>query len=122
MADQNKEAGGVVKVRVEGLDEALLFLKEAAQKLPGEADKVIEDEAEAIFAESQRIVPVDTGALQRSGSHDHKFLQSTIGYNTPYAAFVHDGTSLMEGRPYLAGPAEGRVPEIKRKLEEILKK
>jgi HK97 gp10 family phage protein len=104
------------------MNEALAYLKEAAQKLPQEADRVIEDEAEAIFALSQKIVPVDTGALQRSGSHEHEPLKSTIGYNTPYAAFVHDGTSKQEGQPYLRGPAEGRVPEIKRKLEEILKK
>jgi hypothetical protein len=116
------EEGGLVKVRVEGLDDALHFLQEAAQKLPDEADKIIEDEAEFIFAQSQREVPVDTGMLQRSGSHEHVRLKSTVGYNTPYAQFVHDGTSMVEGRPYLAGPAESRVPEIKRKLEEILKK
>lgn len=116
------EEGGEVKIYVEGLDKAVAYLKEAAMKLPKETDKIIEDEAEAIFFQSQLIVPVDTGTLQRSGTHDHSFLRSIIGYNTPYAAFVHDGTSRMEGQYYLSGPAQARLPTTKSKLEEILKK
>lgn len=77
-----------ITLRVEGLNEANARLKRLAQVLPDKTDRLIEDAGEMIFADSQRLVPVDTGMLQRSGSHIHKKMQSEVGYNTPYACLI----------------------------------
>jgi len=49
--------------------------------------------------------PFDTGALRRSitGSvtSDNKTITASIGSNMDYAAYVHEGTSRMQGRPFL---------------------
>lgn len=114
MADEGK-----ISIRVEGLDEAMRSLMDLAAKLPDEADKIIEDRAEEIFAVSQQIVPVDTGTLQRSGSHTHTKLKSEVGYNTPYAVFVHDGTSRQAPQPYLLGAVQIVLPKLVSDLEKL---
>lgn len=107
-------------VKVKGWDEELKpFLQELAQKLPEKADRVVEDGGEQIFGLSQQIVPVLTGRLQLSGSHNHTFLRSEIGYNTDYALFVEEGTSKMSPQPYLRPAVETYVPSIIEKLKEL---
>jgi len=88
------EAGNIT-IRVEGMDEAIAKLQTLAAILPSEIDRVIEDRAEEMFAVSQHLVPVDTGMLQRSGTHTHEFLRSEIGYNTPYACLIGGRQKVM---------------------------
>jgi len=78
-------------------------------------------ENEKIFALSQELVPVDKGTLQRSGVHKHEYLKSEVSYNTPYAGFVHDGTSKMEARPFLGQAVSAVLPELKKELKDIAK-
>lgn len=111
----------IISIRVEGLDAANAKLKALAAKLPAATDRLIEDGGEMIFADSQRLVPVDTGTLQRSGSHLHKPMLSEVGYNTPYAAFVHDGTSNQQAQPFLRQAVEINLPKIEKKMSELSK-
>lgn len=110
----------VLAVRVEGMDEAMAKLKAVAANLPKEADKIIEDGGERIFAMSQQLVPVDTGTLQRSGMHQHEFLRSEISYNTEYAAFVEYGTSRMAAQPYLRPAADATISWLQSELGKLL--
>lgn len=115
------EEGGIdYTLRIEGLDIALERLRAAAAKVPAEADRVIEDGAENIFWLSQNLVPVDTGTLQRSGSHNHSFLRSVVGYNTPYAIFVEEGTFKMMAQPYLRPAVETYLEGISDQLRQLL--
>jgi len=53
----------------------------------------IRDAADAVLARSQDMVPVDTGTLKKSGNVRYGDMEATVGYNTSYAAFVHEGTA-----------------------------
>lgn len=52
--------------------------------------------AEKILEESNRIVPLDEGTLQRSGEVDIDVVggEATISYDTPYAARQHEDVTL----------------------------
>jgi len=51
----------------------------------------LQDWGELAFAESQRIVNVDTGTLKKSGFFKRNRDGFTFGYRTPYAADVNNG-------------------------------
>lgn len=60
------------------------------------------DVGDEILAESQDRVPRRTGTLAKSGSVTYDDLRVFIGYNSPYALFVHEGTRPHEIRPRTA--------------------
>ena len=62
----------------------------------------LRDVADDVFAASQRNVPVDKGTLKKSGSVVETEGSITVGYNTPYARYVHDGTAAHIILPRLA--------------------
>jgi len=107
-------------VRVEGLDQVNDMLRNLASKLPEKADRIIEDGAEQIFSLSQSLCPVDTGTLLASGSHNHTFLMSQVGYNTEYAGYVEFGTSRMAAQPYLTPAVEAFIPDIIERMQTEL--
>lgn len=112
----------MVDVKIEGLDAVRKKLTFAEKNFKNEADKIIEDGGEKIFAHSQNIVPVLTGTLQISGNHNHTFLKSEIGYNTDYARAVEEGTSKQRPKPYLRPAVLLYSGEIEKNLAELLPK
>ncbi|WP_347242883.1 hypothetical protein [Thermogutta sp.] len=62
------------------------------QKVNTGAPDVVWQASEHILEEANRTVPLDTGALMRSGrTHvDPASLTAYISYNTPYAVRVHE--------------------------------
>jgi len=58
-----------------------------------------------IRVHSQKIVPVDTGALRSSAEtnidHGPGTTTGEVSYNTGYAIYVEMGTSKMAAQPYL---------------------
>ena len=55
----------------------------------------IYDIADAVHARSQDLVPVAPykgGTLKSSGNVQYGDMSAIVGYNTPYAIFVHEGT------------------------------
>lgn len=94
--------------------------------------------AEFILAESQKIVPMDTGALAASGKVEVTFgtgldTVATVSYgdaNAPYAVFVHEDLSKRHGSAFnvhyaqeiAAGYTHERRPEEQAKfLEDVMK-
>lgn len=64
-----------------------------------------------------------SGALRDSHETKIRGLQGLIGPNTsvaPYAAFVHEGTSIMEPRPWLDYVKRTKAGEIRRLQGEFL--
>lgn len=55
---------------------------------------------------------VDTGALKNSITHVVDDKSVAIGTSVEYAPFVHDGTSKMEGRPFLQNVVDEHMTEI----------
>lgn len=106
-------------LRIEGLEQVKSKLQELAARLPKEADAIIEDGAEKAFAMSQGLCPVDTGTLLASGSHNHQWLHSEVGYSAPYAAFVEYGTSMMGAQPYLFPTIEIAISYVSDRLGKL---
>ncbi len=70
-------------------------------------EKGVRDVAQALLDESKKQVPLDTGALQRSGAVDSEGLTATISYDTPYAVRWHENDACFQrGRKkkYLEDP------------------
>ncbi len=79
-------------------------LKDAPRLLHEALHLSVRDVADLIFAESQDRVPVDKGILKKSGNVRYGDLEATVGYNAPYALFVHEGTA-----PHVILPRSGGV-------------
>lgn len=62
----------------------------------------------------------DTGALMDSIAHAVEGDTVRIGSALPYAALVHDGTSRMPGRPFLADGILGGAEDIALAMAEAL--
>lgn len=73
------------KVRVE-IDE------ETAKEITKAAVDATHDIADKVFAESQKLVPVDQATLKKSGNVEYHSWGATISYNAAYAAPVHEGS------------------------------
>jgi hypothetical protein len=70
-------------------------LKKAGEKKRAAAIKALDIAGEQIIGDAQQLTPVKTGALQASGTtepakDDGSSIMKTIGFNTNYAAAVHE--------------------------------
>jgi hypothetical protein len=59
-----------------------------------------------IERDSKKFTPVKTGFLKSSHNTSFSNLKGVIQPTANYAAFVHDGTRFMKGRPFLADSVE----------------
>ena len=80
--------------------------------------------AEVILGESQKIVPVDFGALKESGTvrANNKTNIVTISYNTPYARKQHEDNTLNHPKGGQAKYLEQPFNEKAKELESYIKK
>lgn len=77
--------------------------------------------AQFLLDESRKQVPIDTGALSRSGAIDVQGLQGTVSYDTPYAVRWHEhNANFQRGRKshYLSDPCND--PALKARMLEYL--
>ena len=68
---------------------------------------------------------VDTGRLfdsidARVRVVSQNAVTTTVGANTPYAHYVHDGTSKLKGRPFITDSVQDSQEEIRRILTGTL--
>lgn len=87
------------------------------------AAEVLEAMAEGVLTEANKTVPHDEGTLERSGTTkvDEKKLIAAIGYDTPYAARLHEsepGEVLFRGRGRRKW-LEQTVSEMSSRLEKF---
>lgn len=88
--------------------------------------------AQNILGESQKLVPVDTGTLQKSGSIklNSETLTAQISYNTPYALKQHEDATLNHPNggeaKYLERPFNEKAGELEvnvgNEINKILRK
>tara|TARA_R100000234_G_scaffold45398_1_gene27118 strand:- start:555 stop:1007 length:453 start_codon:yes stop_codon:yes gene_type:complete len=72
------------------------FLKKLQDKYPDVLDLALDDTADAMSLEAQRMVPVDTGRLRGSINVKREYLSKVIGTNVEYATDVEFGTGPHE--------------------------
>lgn len=96
------------------------------EKVKQAAGRVLREEGERILSKSKPEVPVDEGELRASGNvqgptHTGTRTEVELGYNTPYAGFVHDGTKNMKGRKYLERPVNASANELSGRVGKAIK-
>lgn len=72
-----------------------------------------------IEADAKIFVPVDTGFLKNSISSDISEYHAEVGPTADYAHYVENGTSRMNGQPYMRPAADRRLPPFARRIREI---
>ena len=87
-----------MKVKVDGLSALERSLAKLAD-VDAPMATALESEAQAVFRESQKQVPVDTGLLKASGyvttpRQTGDTIEVEVGYTTPYVVFVHERLDL----------------------------
>tara|TARA_B100001123_G_C14516497_1_gene712547 strand:- start:165 stop:515 length:351 start_codon:yes stop_codon:yes gene_type:complete len=99
-------------IEIRGGDAFKSTLQKIAEKHPVTLDQALDDTADAISLEAQRIVPVDTGRLRASINVKREFLVKVIGTNVKYAPFVE------YGQPEGTGPSGGPKPFMRPAYEK----
>jgi len=97
-----------------------LELAQAIMKRGGEQG--VRDCANLLLQESRKQVPLDTGALSRSGTVDSEGLKATVSYDTPYAVRWHEtNANFQHGRKmkYLEDPCND--PALKARMLDYFK-
>lgn len=100
-----------------------------AGRLGAQASAVLRKTAYDIEADGKMLVEaygaVDTGDLMNSisatitGDGRHGAMTAEIGPTVHYGGYVHDGTSVMAGRPYLSDAFERREPTFSKALQQL---
>lgn len=93
------------------------------QLMEAEKKKILEKIGEFVEGEAKDFCPVDTGDLRRSIKNvvvSDKEVQ--IGTDIDYAHFVEFGTIKQQAQPYLTPAFEANRNEIRRILEEGIRR
>ena len=98
-------------IRIKGGEKFKSLIQELAEKRPDVMDAALDDTADAMSLEAQRIVPVDTGRLRASINVKREFLVKVIGTNVEYAPHVEYGS------PEGTGPSGGPKPFMRPAFE-----
>ena len=105
-----------MSIRIKGGDKFKAILQKLAEDRPDVLDMALDDTADAISLEAQRIVPVDTGRLRASINVKREYLSKVIGTNVEYAAYVEYGS------PEGTGPNGGPSPYLRPAFENNKKR
>lgn len=90
--------------------------------LPQAIKEGLEAVGQFVENESKKNSPVDDGTLRASISHDVEDNTVYIGSNVEYAAYVHQGTFKMEGRPFLSDAVDQNMDKLVKPFENLLDK
>lgn len=127
-----------VKVEIQGLDKLQRLLIRGGAEAAKATGRALYEEGQEAFAESQRIVPRDTGALAGSGHIYPPHLENgdivvELGYGgpaAPYALYVHEDLQARHDpgkqAKYLETPVtqqvEGMGLRVARKVESAIER
>lgn len=123
---------GTVHMRWEGLEQLQRVLESGGEAAQNEIGPALWDVASDAFAESQRMVPVETGTLRSSGSVSNP-LQLADGWSVkiayggaaaPYAVYVHEDLEVSHDAPtsakYLEIPVKNAADTMPARLAEAV--
>ncbi len=83
-----------------------------------------------VLAEAKRQVPLEKGILRRSGTKEIGWqgdrVVAVISFNTPYAAYQHEGIGFRHPRggkaKYLEDPLKAAAPTMRQRLNDAYRK
>lgn len=110
---------GSIGIDIKGFKEIYKNLNVTEEQIMKAAIKGMRITAQNILGESQKLVPVDTGTLQKSGNVkvNQDALTATVSYNTPYALKQHEDATLKHPKGGEAKYLERPFNEKKGELE-----
>ena len=88
-------------IEIRGGDAFKAKLQELVNFYPEVLDLALDDTADAISLDAQRMVPVDTGRLRASINVKRDYLTKVIGTNVEYAPHVEYRTQVQQPQQYL---------------------
>lgn len=98
------------------------IVKDYTQQVLDEVDShtksVLNEIGKMVAEEAKEIVPVDTGALKGSITHEVTNDSVTVGSPLDYSVYVELGTSKMAAQPYIRPAFENNQPKIKALVEK----
>lgn len=123
---------GSFGLKIEGFKELYKNMGLLEEEILKGAVKGLKITAQNILGESQKLVPVDAGTLQKSGAIkvDSQNLIAQISYNTPYALKQHEDATLNHPKggeaKYLERPFNEKSGELEvnvgNEIQKILRK
>lgn len=113
---------GFKGIEINGFKEIYKNLGLLEDEIQKAALKGVRKLANNILAESQKLVPVDSGTLKESGvvSTNNKSNIVTVSYNTPYARKQHEDNTLNHPKGGQAKYLERPFNEKKGELENFV--
>lgn len=96
-------------------DKAIKSVEDAVSKALTASALIVEGQAKAL-------VPVDTGNLRNSITHEVEGKEARVGTNVEYAPFIELGTSKQTAQPYLNPALEMNKGNIKKIFADALSK
>ena len=96
-------------------DKVIRAAEQAKVKALTKAALVVEDQAVSL-------VPVDTGNLKNSITHQVKGDEARIGTNTDYGPYLEFGTRKMPAQPYLRPAMDKNKNNIQKILADMIGK
>lgn len=117
-------------IRITGIDRVIKANGKATKKIKRLVDDALVKCAEVLLAESQKLVPVDTEALKKSGKvvkNDKKGLaaSATVEYGgpeAPYAFIVHERLEIYHAPPTQARYLADAIHKVRGVMTNIIKR
>jgi len=85
-----------------------------------DGEKAVNSALEHVLNETNKIVPLEEGTLQRSGITDQSGLHGVVSYDTPYAVKQHEDRTLSHDHGRQAKYLERTAKSEKQKVQEYL--
>ena len=99
-----------MKIKFEGKEKLKAKLIKWKNTKPKILDAAMDDTADAVFAEANRLCPVDTGFLRRSIGLKLKPFHKKIVVAAPYAKWIEFGKPIGGTTRYKWKKGKGKVP------------
>ena len=94
----------------------------AGALMPAEMTRAMTRSVLKVEGDAKAIVPVDTGTLRRSITHEASATEGKVGTNVLYARYVEEGTRKMAARPYLKPALQKNMAAIIKEFAEVVKR
>lgn len=102
-----------VEVKIEGADQIIKSFRRSPKLFTDIFNKAIKKSILVLLGETRQVTPVDTGFLRETGMQtSFAALIGQIDNIAPYATYVHEGTKLMEARPFFEWGAESGKDQV----------
>ena len=92
--------------------------KEILDKMKITKEQALEAIGQTVENTAKQLVPVDTGILRASISHEQKDTSVTIGSNVDYAVYIEKGTRHQAAKPYIEPAVNNNRGQIKGIVEK----